>query len=452
MMMIYRIIDLLTALLCWVFAYYIRFHLMHHVQIDTNWQVLFIGVANLLLVLLFYSHNHLYTSQRYFSWHREIFAIVKSHLQAVASLVVILYFFYPSGLSRIMISIYVVLVVVFSLIARLTIKAVLIRLRRRGLNLRHVILMGENNSIREYAKQITRTPEFGVKIRGWFDSGGIASDFGIRDLGQPRDIENNPDLVTADAVVMGYGSLSLENQDEAMVLLNKTNIQMWSLPEIEHVFIGYTIESFHGLPMVKLNGSRLTTLEIMLKRGIDIFGASLALIILFPLMFFVGLIVRLSSPGPIFYGQERVSLDGGTFTMWKFRSMRIDAEDKSGAVWTTRNDSRTTGFGSFIRKTSLDELPQFWNILRGSMSLVGPRPERPVFIEKFKEDIPSYMLRHRMKAGLTGWAQVNGWRGNTSLEKRIEFDLYYIQNWSFWLDIKILFLTLLRGFINNNAY
>lgn len=233
---------------------------------------------------------------------------------------------------------------------------------------------------------------------------------------------------------------------------NKTVIPVWILPDIEHTFIGYTIESFHSIPMLKINAHRLSILESLIKRGIDILGSLLALIILSPAFLLISIIVRVSSRGPVFYNQERVSQNGQLFIMWKYRSMFVDSERKSGAVWTKRNDSRITPFGAFLRKTSLDEIPQFWNVLKGDMSLVGPRPERPALIEKFRNQIPSYMLRHKMKSGLTGWAQVNGWRGNTSLEKRIEFDLYYIQNWSIWLDIKILFLTFLRGFVNPNAY
>jgi exopolysaccharide biosynthesis polyprenyl glycosylphosphotransferase len=170
------------------------------------------------------------------------------------------------------------------------------------------------------------------------------------------------------------------------------------------------------------------------------------------LMLLIALLIRLSSPGPILYAQERMGLDGRTFQMLKFRSMRVDAEQQTGAVWAQQQDDRRTFLGSFLRKTSLDELPQLWNVLRGEMSLVGPRPERPVFVHKFRREIPHYMLRHKVKAGITGWAQVNGWRGNTSLRRRIECDLYYIQNWSYLLDLKILTLTLWKGFVNKNAY
>jgi len=176
------------------------------------------------------------------------------------------------------------------------------------------------------------------------------------------------------------------------------------------------------------------------------------LILLSPVFLVLAFLIKVTSRGTVLYAQERMGVDGRIFKMWKFRSMHMDAEKKTGAVWATEDDQRRTGLGAFLRATSLDETPQLWNIFVGQMSVVGPRPERPIFVEKFKEQIPNYMLRHRMKAGLTGWAQVNGWRGNTSLEKRIEYDLFYIRNWSLLLDIKILFLTFYQGFINRNAY
>ena len=174
--------------------------------------------------------------------------------------------------------------------------------------------------------------------------------------------------------------------------------------------------------------------------------------ILAPLLAVIAIAIKLTSPGPILYRQERISLDGTLFEMFKFRSMRVDAEAETGAVWARPDDPRRTGFGAFLRRTSLDELPQLFNILKGQMSFVGPRPERPVFVDQFREKIPRYMLRHKVKCGLTGWAQVNGWRGNTSIEKRIEYDIYYVENWSLTFDLKILWLTLKNGFVNKHAY
>lgn len=212
------------------------------------------------------------------------------------------------------------------------------------------------------------------------------------------------------------------------------------------------IDLIRGVPVISIHESPLSGPHAIWKRIFDILGSLLALLLFSPVMSLIAFLVFLTSRGPIFYKQERMGLDGKPFLILKFRSMPVDSEKVSGAVWAKPNDGRTTKVGSFIRSCSLDELPQLFNVLMGDMSLVGPRPERPVFVEKFRQEIPGYMLRHKVKAGITGWAQVNGWRGNTSLEKRIEYDLHYIQNWSLFLDIKILFLTIFKGFVNTNAY
>ncbi len=207
-----------------------------------------------------------------------------------------------------------------------------------------------------------------------------------------------------------------------------------------------------GQPVISINESPLAGMGRLIKRGVDICGAVVGLVLFGPVMGLIAVLVRLSSPGPVLYRQERMGLDGNSFWILKFRSMPVDAEKKSGAVWAKPADNRATWLGSLLRSSSLDELPQFLNVLRGEMSLVGPRPERPVFVGEFRMKIPGYMLRHKVKAGITGWAQVNGWRGDTSLEKRIECDLFYIQHWSVWLDLRIIFLTVFRGFLNKNAY
>src|SRR3990170_3021687 len=193
-------------------------------------------------------------------------------------------------------------------------------------------------------------------------------------------------------------------------------------------------------------------LGVQIKRSLDIVFSSFILILLSPFMLIIALLIKLTSAGPVFYKQERMGLDGKIFNMIKFRTMLVNAEGETGPVWASKDDPRCTNIGKFLRMTSMDELPQFFNVLKGNMSIVGPRPERPVLIENFRDKIPKYMLRHKMKAGITGWAQVNGWRGSTSLEKRIEYDLYYIENWSLYLDLKIIWLTIWNGLVNKNAY
>ena len=236
--------------------------------------------------------------------------------------------------------------------------------------------------------------------------------------------------------------------------LSRSTVGLRWIPDLQGLHtLSSEVSDLEGLPLINLRGVRTRGAHAFVKRSLDLVGASAMLITLFPVLIAIAAKIRLSYGSPIFFRQDRMGLDGRVFSMLKFRTMRTDAETKSGPVWAKEGDTRVTKFGGFLRRTSLDELPQLWNILKGEMSLVGPRPERPFFIDKFRHTIPSYMLRHRMKAGLTGWAQIQGWRGNTCLEKRIQCDLYYARHWSIWLDLKILLLTPLRGWgKKRNAY
>ena len=222
-------------------------------------------------------------------------------------------------------------------------------------------------------------------------------------------------------------------------------IEVHVVPDLlQFIALRARLEDLDGLPIISIHDVPLRGMNSVLKRLVDIAISLLVIIASSPFTLFIAFMIKRSSSGPVFYSQERMSLDGQPFKVYKFRSMPIDAEDSSGPIWARNDDPRATPIGRWLRQTDVDELPQFWNVLKGDMSIVGPRPERPFFVEQFKHKIPLYMLRHKVKAGITGWAQVNGWRGNTSLEKRIEYDLYYIENWSVTLDIKIMWLTLIR--------
>jgi Undecaprenyl-phosphate glucose phosphotransferase len=243
-----------------------------------------------------------------------------------------------------------------------------------------------------------------------------------------------------------------QGSEKLFQFLATTTIEVKVIPSIyEFITLRAEAEMFEGLPVITLQGSPLYGWNVVLKRMTDLVGASVALALTGPMMLIMASLVKLTSPGPVFYKQERMGLDGKPFMMLKFRSMRID-QDGDTVILTPEHDPRVTSVGRFFRKTSLDELPQFWNVLKGEMSIVGPRPERSWVVEEVRKQIPLYMLKHKMKAGITGWAQVNGWRGDTSLEKRIEHDLYYIEHWSLWFDLKIMSLTLWRGFIHKHAY
>ena len=252
-------------------------------------------------------------------------------------------------------------------------------------------------------------------------------------------------------------TLSLEDYDrleEIVGLCEKSGVHTKFIPDYNSVIPSrpYT-EDLSGLPVINIRRVPLTnTMNWVVKRIVDVIGSLFALIIFSPVMLISAIVIKCSGGGPVIFKQERVGLHNKTFKMYKFRTMAVQKPQEESKAWTVKDDPRVTKFGRFLRKTSLDEIPQFYNILKGDMSLVGPRPERPVFVEKFKEEIPRYMIKHQVRPGLTGWAQVNGYRGDTSIRKRIDCDIYYIENWTFGFDIKILFLTVFKGFINKNAY
>lgn len=447
--LIQKLFDAVTVFVAWEIAYLIRFEMIPGGQPGLFIDFLEQSLIIIFITVFFYTRNGLYESSRYYSGSREIFSVIKSQFQAVVSYTVGLYFFMPNRLSRLTILLYFVLVLVLGIVARMFIRGLLKGLRRSGKNLRHIVLVGSGSHMREYALRTLRMPEAGIRILKWIDSAGAAAELDI-----PESELSGVDFSgreRPDAVVLGYPESRAHMLSRMVVYFNNTYTPVMVLPELEYAFTGCQIEDFTGIPLINVNAPALTTTQRFIKRGLDIGGASFGLLVLSPLYLLISLLVKVTSRGPIFYGQERVSLDGHTFKMWKFRSMKVDAE-KQGAGWSTAGDDRRTPIGGFLRKTSIDELPQLWNVLVGDMSLVGPRPERPVYIEKFKEEIPLYMLRHKMKTGLTGWAQVNGLRGDTSIEKRIEYDIYYIKNWSLLFDFKIIILTLFKGFVNENAY
>ena len=324
-------------------------------------------------------------------------------------------------------------------------------MRRKGRNLRHLILVGDGPQMETYINTVQTFKDAGIRFKVWIDSGSFQDKFPNipKSTGSLKDALGEP---KSDGVVIGYSGVNSAKVEKILKEYFDSLIDIQVLPDLTYSFIGHKIEDFAGIPILLVNHPKLGTLDTILKRSIDLTIALPGLILISPLLLLISALVKLSSSGPIFYGQERVGLDGNNFTMWKFRTMKMALENEDKNVWDSKNNPRKTKFGEILRKTSLDELPQLINVLMGDMSIVGPRPERPYFVEKFKTEIPAYMLRHKMKAGITGWAQISGWRGDTSIKKRIEFDIFYIKNWSLWLDVKIIFLTFWKGFFNKNAY
>ena len=346
------------------------------------------------------------------------------------------------------------LLIGFRLILRLSLRW----LRASGFNRRHAVIVGTGNHAIEVANRLNRTTWFGLDIAAIFGAATEGISFAdelnvgtrISDIGLLRDFVETKKIDQVWIVLPHNEEDAIKKVIESLTGLN---VEIRYVPDIfEYQLLNHSLTEVAGLPVVNISYTAIDGTNRTLKSVEDYVLASVFLVLAGPLMLLIAIGVKLSSPGPVFYRQRRVGWNSVEFTMYKFRSMPVAAEDESGPVWASKIDNRATRFGTFLRRTSLDELPQLFNVIQGKMSLIGPRPERPHFVEKYKDEIPRYMKKHLVKAGLTGWAQVHGWRGDTCLHTRIEYDLYYIENWSIWLDIKIIIMTVFRGLVHKNAY
>jgi Undecaprenyl-phosphate glucose phosphotransferase len=320
---------------------------------------------------------------------------------------------------------------------------------RAGIGLKRILIAGAGDLGRMVADRILQHRELGYQVVGFLDDRAGGDHIGYRGLPLLGTLDEVAEIAQRERVDHLYVALPLEEHTRLLNLMEITSrefIDVKVVPDLlQFIALRARLEDLDGLPIINVNDVPLQGLNAWIKRVIDVILSGAAVIVMSIPFGIIAALVKLTSSGPVFYRQERMGLDGKAFNVYKFRSMYVGAEDTTGPVWARENDPRATPIGRWLRRLDLDELPQFLNVLRGDMSIVGPRPERPFFVEQFKHRIPQYMLRHKVKAGITGWAQVNGWRGNTSLEKRIEYDLYYIENWSVTLDLKIMWLTLLRG-------
>lgn len=406
--------------------------------------------------LILYNTFDLYSSKRTAKTIYEIFNIIKANTVGLLAVMVVLYAINIPDFSRGMVGVFYGINIVAESLMRKSVRYGLRRMRRKGYNVKHILLVGYSRAGEEYINKIKANPEWGYEVCGILDDhvpvGAVYK--GVRVTGEIDTLQT----VLTDNQLDEIGiTLSLSDYDrlEAIVkLCEKSGVHTKFIPDYNSVIPSRPyLEDLDGLAVVNIRRVPLNNMANMLiKRLVDIAGALAAIVLCSPFMLTAAIAVKVTSRGPLIFKQERVGLHNKPFQMYKFRSMEVqsDAEEKKG--WTVKNDPRVTKVGRLLRSTSIDELPQLFNVLKGDMSMIGPRPERPLFVEKFREEIPRYMIKHQVRPGITGWAQVNGYRGDTSIKKRIEYDLYYIENWSMAFDMKILFLTFFRGFINKNAY
>jgi Undecaprenyl-phosphate glucose phosphotransferase len=360
------------------------------------------------------------------------------------------------NISRIFLGMFTLINVILGTLARMLVAQTLIVIRRRGYNLKHVILVGYSRASEAYIDRIFANPQWGYYIHGILDNNmEIGTKYKkVPIIGRLDQLDEYLLKMSLDEIAITISINEYEQLERIVSKCEKSGVHTKFIPDY-YSFISskpYT-EDLYGLPVINIRNVPLSnTFNWISKRIVDIVGSFVGLLICALPMLIVAIIISLSSRGPVIFSQIRVGKNNKPFKMYKFRSMTLQTEEEEEKAWTTNNDPRVTGIGKFIRRTSIDELPQLFNIFIGDMSLVGPRPERPQFVEQFKEVIPRYMIKHQVPPGLTGWAQINGFRGDTSITKRIEHDLYYIENWTLGLDFKIIFFTIFKGFINKNAY
>jgi exopolysaccharide biosynthesis polyprenyl glycosylphosphotransferase len=356
--------------------------------------------------------------------------------------------------SRATLGIFMLCAVLFVITGRTLIRAIVERRHREGRGLDRVLIAGSGDLARAVVERMrAHHDELGFRVAGYLRNGDEAVLEGLPCLGSIDDAEEIIEKNEIDHVFVALPHASSSAMMALLDRLTRVCVSIHVVPDLlQFMVLRARVEDIDGLPTINLSETPLEGWSRFLKRAFDLLVAIAALIVFSPVMLAIAIAIWIEDRGPVFYRQVRMGLDGKPFEIVKFRSMRVGAETQSGAVWAEKDDPRRTKIGRVIRAWSLDELPQLWNVLVGDMSVVGPRPERPQFVEQFRAEFPHYMLRHKVRAGMTGWAQVHGWRGNTSVRMRIEHDLYYIENWSLGLDVKILFMTVLHGLKHENAY
>ncbi|MBI4982314.1 MAG: undecaprenyl-phosphate glucose phosphotransferase [Candidatus Omnitrophica bacterium] len=449
--------DMVIVSMSWVSAYSLRFYtdIIPVLKGIPTFGDFFVLLAMLLPIHAFvFRYSGLYEPMRSSARAAEFKKIFKANLIATLVYITVFYLVKEYKYSRVVFVYFFCINVLLLSLFRLFLRLFLSWLRKRGYNLRYVLIVGDGVLGQDVEKKITEHAEYGFKVIGFLSQdkesvGKVVNNIPV--LGTYKDVKEIIKNYNIDQLIL---ALSFDHLRFIRPILGMVYDEMCEIKLIPDLFQYFTvrqsIDVLDGLPIINLRESPLYGWNRLLKRIFDIVVSMIIVFICSPLMCLAAVLIKLTSAGPVFYKQERMGLDGKNFSILKFRSMFLNAEKETGAVWAVQNDARRTKIGKIMRSISFDELPQFFNVLKGQMSIVGPRPERPEFMQEFKKRIPEYMLRHKMKAGITGWAQINGLRGNTSLEERTKFDLYYIENWSFAFDLNIIFRTIFA--FKNNAY
>jgi Undecaprenyl-phosphate glucose phosphotransferase len=454
------VIDFSVITLSLVLAWYIRFEtdllgfgrsiggFDHYLM-----PIIFIIPAYIFIYYIF----GLYAPQRTKKTiNSEVIKIIEANFIGLLLVITMLFVFELTEYSRYMLAMFAIFSTIFSIAERFIIRTLLKLMRSRMYNIKYILVIGAEELGIKFSGVIGANEYLGYSIMGFLDDSLEKGERvnGSKIIGAIDDLEHVISENLVDRVIITLSHRQYYRLEWIVETCEKCGVRAEIVPDYYRYMPSKPhLDVIEGIPLIQIRYIPLdNTFNKYMKRSLDLLLVVLAIIILSPLFVGVSILVKLTSPGPVIFKQERVGINRKSFFMYKFRSMKVPDEERENFQWTTKDDPRKTRFGSFIRKTSIDELPQFFNILKGEMSLIGPRPERPHFVKKFKEEIPKYMIKHHVRPGMTGWAQVNGYRGNTSLIKRIEHDIYYVENWTLNLDLKIFFRTLSNLFKDKNAY
>ena len=455
--------DGLTLVLAYILSYYLRFKVLRDVGFMALQEgVRFYGIEGYLKYLIFvvpgylviYSYCGLYAAKR--NRKLEYWNLFEANFLGMLFFSFLLLVFNEGDISRAFLALFFITVLVFEVCFRFVFYAILKKLRQNGKNLRHIVIVGYSAAARGYIDRIKANPQWGYYIHGIIsDSKEVGFAYrGISVIGTISDLESILENNSYEEIIIALPINDYYKLRRVAGICEKSGSHTKFVPDYNHIIPTVPVmEDFFGLPVINIRNVPLSNWgNRVLKRILDIIFGVFGLIIFAIPMAIIALLIRVTTKGKVIYSQERVGLHNKTFRMYKFCSMKEAKDGEDEIEWSSEDNARVTKIGKLIRRTSLDELPQLWNVIRGDMSLIGPRPERPYFVEKFKEEIPRYMIKHQVRPGITGWAQVHGLRGDTSVSRRIDYDLYYIENWTLFLDIRIAFWTVFTGFINKNAY
>ncbi|MBD5490136.1 MAG: undecaprenyl-phosphate glucose phosphotransferase [Lachnospiraceae bacterium] len=455
------VLDAVIIAVSYMLAWYIRFASpisyidasVGVLSMTTYFKMLYVIVPGYLI--LYYNFN-LYTPKRATVHKYEILNIFQANVVGMILLMAGWYLVSQIHFSRAMMAYYFIINILLTTLGRSLIRTLLQYFREKGYNLKYILLVGYSRAAEEYINRINSNPQWGYVVRGILDdsvpSGTLYK--GVKVVGKIENLLYILPQNKLDEIAITLSLKDYDNLEHIVDICEKSGVHTKFIPDYNSMFPSrpYT-EDLMGLPVINIRYVPLTnTLNWIAKRVVDVVVALIGLVVSSPVMLISAFAIGCTSRGPIIFRQERIGLHNKPFKMYKFRTMEVQKPSTEQHGWTTKDDPRVTKVGKLLRKTSIDELPQLFNILKGDMSVVGPRPERPQFVEKFKEEIPRYMVKHQVRPGLTGWAQINGYRGDTSIKRRIEYDIFYIENWTMSFDIKIMFLTIFKGFINKNAY